>query len=162
MPYNGPSDLQKEQAVKIATDFSRVVEKHTQNGSPIEETKKAKVRYSKPDGIFSSNVVVEQSSFIRGNEGIVFHYFADEKGGLIREVEMKLESLPGRPTEVISTEALSFDDARILIQFLQDPKLYESLSQNVLELRKEERKALDDDRERYERELDEVREQMLS
>lgn len=158
MPYIDPS----EQAVKIATDFSHVVEAHAKNIPPVEQTKRRKVTYSKPDGIFSSSVAVEQSPLIRGNEGIVFRYFTDKNKGLVREVEMRLESIPGMPSEVISSEGLSFEDSQILIRFLQDPALFDNLSEEVIELRREERKVLDEDRERFERELEEDRERILA
>lgn len=158
MPYTGPGEVQKEQITKIATDFSKAVEKHTLNGGLTEETKKAKVTYSKPDGVYSSKITVEEPTFLYGARGIVFHYSIDREKGVKRDLEVEFESLPGRPSEIVSSEILSIEDIDILIKFAQDPKLYENLSDRLLELRENEKRILEEDRQRYERELEEIRE----
>lgn len=157
MPYTGPGEAQKEQITKIASDFSKAVEGHTLSGGLIEETKKAKVTYSKPDGVYSSKITVEEPSFLYGARGIVFHYSIDKEKGLKRDVEVEFESLPGRPSEIVSSEILSLEDMDILIKFAKDPKLYENLSERLLELRENEKRILEEDRQRYERELEEIR-----
>ena len=159
-PYTGPGEAQKEQTTKIATDFSRAVEMHTLNGGLVEETRKARVIYSKTDGVFSSKITVEQPSFLYGARGIVFHYSVDKEKGAKRDLEVEFESLPGRPSEIVSSEILSMEDIDILIKFAQDPKLYENLSEHLLQLRENEKRILEDDREMYDRDLDEIRDEM--
>jgi hypothetical protein len=157
MPYTGPGEAQKEQITKIATDFSKAVEAHTLNGGLVEQTKKAKVTYSKPNGVYSSSISIEEPPFLYGARGIIFHYSIDKEKGLKRDLEVEFESLPGRPSEIISSEILSPEDMAVLIKFAQDPKLYEDLSGHLLKLREEEKRILDQDRERYDRELDDIR-----
>ena len=71
---------------------------------------------------------------------------------------MKFESLPGKPLEVVSESVLVLEKIEILAKFAANPTLYSDLAKNLMVLTEKEKEAERDDRERFELELDELRE----
>lgn len=144
-------------------DLAEIIEQHASNGTSRVRLPNVDVSYSRPDGVYSSVLAVEELSGYGHGRGIVVEFSPDQNpkslSGVRRIVKINMEDVLGRVAEFSSD--IQIEDIPILIAFAKDPASNRDIAHILLELTEREKTVLERDREMLDRELDELREDNL-
>ena len=167
MPQDHQKDAYQNESAKLVSGFASAVESSSQkltreNSDPhdpkVMELPNVSITYIRPNGVDSSRVILKDESSAFSDSGFSFHFTTEGGKRIKKEIIMKFESLPGNPLEVISESVLGLEEVEILAKFAANPTLYSDLAKNLMVLTEKEREAEREDRERFESDLDELRE----
>lgn len=167
MPQDHQKDAYQNESAKLVSSFASAVESSSQkltrensdpHDSKIMEIPNVSITYIRPNGIDSSRVILKDESSAFSDSGFSFHFSTEEGDIIKKEIIMKFESLPGRPSEVVSESVLGLDEIEILAKFAANPELYSDLAKNLMVLTEKEKLFEEEDRERFDLDLDEIRE----